>query len=60
MDKLRLPVIKNIPSSRKRLSMDAYLEFVAFNLEQSMTGRIRKALTKQKRLQVVQVPFRIK
>jgi len=32
MTDLKLPIIKNVPSSKKILSMDEYLEFVQFNL----------------------------
>lgn len=57
MEKLNLPIIKNIPEETKWLSMDEYLEFVIFNLENpdsKINGR------KWKRLLAVNVPFSLK
>lgn len=57
MEDLKLPIIKNMPAENKWLSMDDYLEFVLFNLENSdlkETGR------KWKRLLAVNVPFLLK
>jgi len=55
--KLKLPVIRNAGYKTRILSMDEYLKFVQFNLEQVFD---KKAYAKWKRMSVVNVPFVIK
>ena len=57
MKKLKLPVIRNAGYKTRILSMDEYLKFVQFNLEQVFD---KKAYAKWKRMSVVNVPFVIK
>ncbi len=57
MKKLRFPVIKNVPSVPKTLSMDNYLKFVQFNLKHAFN---KKAYSQWKRMLAVNVPFVIK
>jgi len=57
MKKLNLPVISAKISTSKILSMDEYLKFVQFNLEQTFD---KKAYLKWKRMLVVNVPFSMK
>ena len=54
MKKLKLPVIRENGSKTKVLSMNEYLRFVQFNLEQVFD---RKAYAKWKKMSVVNVPF---
>ena len=57
MKKLKLPILKNIPSEPKILSMDDYFKFVQFNLKHAFD---RKAYAKWKKILAVNVPFKIK
>ncbi|MEK6563658.1 MAG: hypothetical protein AABZ27_02815 [Candidatus Omnitrophota bacterium] len=54
MEKMKLPVICNIPTKDKWLSMDDYLKFVIFNLRYTSD---RKNGRKWKRLLGINVPF---
>ena len=54
MKDLKLPIIKIRASKAKILSMDEYLKFVQFNLEQAFD---RKAYMKWKRMLIVDKPF---
>lgn len=60
MDKLNLPVIKKLSIPPKRLDMNAYLELVEFNLHHVLSSKNRKIIRKQRRRQVILVPFQIK
>lgn len=51
---LRFPVVKQPLPAAKRLSMDDYLKFVAFNLRYALD---KKAIREQKKLAAVNVPF---
>ncbi len=57
MKKLKLPIIREVISKPKVLSMNDYLKFVQFNLEHAFD---KKAYTKWKKMLVVNVPFFIK
>ncbi len=57
MKKLKLPVIRENGSETKVLSMNEYLKFVQFNIEQVFD---RKAYATWKKMSVVNVPFVIK
>jgi len=57
MEKIKLPVVRNIPTRDKWLSMDDYLKFVIFNLRYTSD---RKTGRKWKRLLGVNVPFVLK
>ncbi len=57
MKKLKLPVIREILSKAKVLSMNEYFKFVQFNLEQAFD---KKAYAKWKRMLIVNAPFVIK
>ncbi len=57
MRTLKLPVIHGTVSKARVLSMNEYLKFVQFNIEQVFD---RKAYTKWKKMLVVNVPFVIK
>ncbi len=56
MKKLKLPIIKVPKQQSKILSMDDYLKFVQFNLKYTFD---RQAYTKWKKMQIVDVPFRL-
>ena len=56
MKKLKLPIIKAPMPESKILSMDDYLKFIQFNLKYTFD---KKAYAKWKKLQVVDVPFRL-
>ncbi len=60
MNELILPVLKNLPRNTKRLSMDAYLEFLEFNLRYVIPPRVRRALSSQRKRKTIKVQFRIK
>jgi len=57
MKKLKLPVIRGMVPKAKVLSMNEYLEFVQFNLEQAFD---KKSYAKWKKMLVVNAPFFIK
>lgn len=57
MKKLTLPIFKGDMPSTKCLSMDKYLEFVAFNLKYTVD---KKTVRKQKQLAMVNVAFSLK
>lgn len=57
MEKLRLPIIKDIPSIGKFLNMNDYLEFVNFNLKYTVK---KKPSRKWYKLLTVNVPFSLK
>ena len=57
MKKLKLPVIKRSIAKNKVLSMDEYLKFIRFNLEQVFD---KKAYAKWKKMLIVNTPFFIK
>jgi len=54
---MKLPVVRNIPTRDKRLSMDDYLKFVIFNLRYTSDGKTGR---KWKRLLGINVPFVLK
>lgn len=54
MKKLKLPVIRGTASKARVLSMNEYLKFVQFNLEQIFD---KKAYAKWKKMLVVNAPF---
>ena len=54
---LRLPIIKENVSKSRILSMDEYIKFIQFNLQQTFD---KKAYTKWKKMMVVNVSFSIK
>jgi hypothetical protein len=60
MPKLKLPIVKNLPPVRKRLTMDEYLGFIIFNASETMTSRMRKTRSRQRILPAVQAPFKLK
>ncbi len=57
MSDLKFPIIKNIKSDKKILSMDEYLMFVQFNLKNTFD---KKSYVEWKRILAVDVPFSIK
>ena len=57
MEKMKLPVVRNIPIKDKWLSMDDYLKFVIFNLRYTSDGKTGR---KWKRLLGINVPFVLK
>ena len=57
MDKLNLPVIKQLTSLPRSLLMDEYLEFVNFNLKYTVD---RKVSRHWKKMFFVNVPFSLK
>jgi len=57
MKELKLPIIRRPLPVAKWLSMDDYLKFVNLNLKYALD---RKTVRKQKKLQVVNVPFSLK
>ena len=57
MKDLKFPIIKNRNPRLKTLSMDEYLKFVQFNLQQAFD---KKAYLKLKKMLIVNVPFSIK
>ncbi len=57
IEKLKFPVIKGKLPPPKRLSMNDYLKFVNLNLKYTVNI---EAVRKQKRAQVVNVPFFLK
>ena len=57
MERLNLPVIKRKLSMRRCLSMDDYLKFVTLNLKYTIDT---KALRRQKKIEMVNVPFSLK
>lgn len=57
MKELKLPIIKNLHSDARILSMDDYLKFVQFNLRHAFD---KKAYAKWKKILAVNVPFFIK
>jgi len=57
MKKLNLPIIKQVNSRPKILSMNEYLKFVQFNLAQAFDKR---SYLKWKRMLIVDAPFVIK
>ena len=57
MEKMKLPVVRNIPTKDKWLSMDDYLKFVIFNLRYTSDGKTGR---KWKRLLGINVPFVLK
>jgi hypothetical protein len=56
MKELKLPIIRTA-SKPKILSMNEYLKFVQFNLEESFD---KKAYSKWKKMLVVKAAFRLK
>jgi len=56
-EKLNLPIVKGAFPAPRHLTMDDYFKFVALNLKYVVD---RKAVRKQKRLAVVDVPFSLK
>jgi len=57
MEKMKLPVVRNIPIKDKWLSMDDYLKFVIFNLRYTSDGKTGR---KWKRLLGINVSFVLK
>ena len=57
MKDLKLPIIRENLSKTKVLSMNEYLKFVQFNLEQAFD---KKAYAKWKKMLIVDVAFSIK
>ncbi len=57
MKELKFPIIKNLHSDARILSMDDYLKFVQFNLRHAFD---KKAHAKWKKMLAVNVPFFIK
>mgnify|MGYP001591156425 CR=1 FL=1 len=57
MEKMKLPIIRDIPVKEKWLLMDDYLKFVIFNLRYTSD---RKASRAWKKIQGVNVPFVLK
>ena len=57
MKELKLPIIKGSKTKMKVLSMNEYLKFVQFNLEQAFD---KKAYAKWKKMLNVNVAFSIK
>ena len=57
MEKMKLPVVRNIPTRDKRLSMDDYLKFVIFNLRYTSDGKTGR---KWKRLLGINAPVVLK
>ena len=57
MNELNLPIIKNDAPLPRSLSMDDYLKFVTLNLKYTIDT---KALRRQKKLEMVNVPFSLK
>lgn len=57
MEKLRLPIIKDMKLSGKFLNMNDYLEFVQFNLKYTVK---KKPSKKWYKLLTVNVPFSLK
>ena len=57
MEKMKLPVVRNIPIKDKWLSMDDYLKFVIFNLRYTSDGKTGR---KWKRLLGINAPFVLK
>lgn len=56
MEKLNLPIIKNLDYKSRWLGMDEYLEFVVFNLKNCTD---KKASKKLKKSLAVNAPFRL-
>ncbi|MGE0267153.1 MAG: hypothetical protein AB7S78_01675 [Candidatus Omnitrophota bacterium] len=56
MDDFKLPVIKGTKQEKHVLSMDEYLQFVQFNLNNAFD---KKAYAKWKKMLIVDVPFSI-
>ena len=54
MNDFKLPIIKETRRQKRILSMDEYLEFVQFNLENNFD---REANRKWKKMAAVNVPF---
>jgi len=57
MEKLNLPIIKEPLPAAKCLSMEDYIKFVNLHLKYILD---RKAIRRQKKLQVVNVPFSLR
>jgi len=57
MKSLKLPIIKGNASKTKILSMDEYIKFIQFNLQQAFD---KKAYAKWKKMTAVNVSFSIK
>jgi len=60
VEKLDLPVITSPPANDRSLSMDDYLEFVRFNLEQTRSGSEREEERRKRKLLFVNIPFRFR
>lgn len=60
MNDLNFPVLNNLSRNRKRLSMDAYLKFVLFNLHHAIPPRVRRVLSEQRKRKISFARFRIK
>ena len=54
MEKLKLPILKDIPESNRWLSMDDYIEFVNFNARNFRKSKVTKSDMDAMR---VNVPF---
>lgn len=57
MEKMKLPIIRDIPKKERWLSMDDYFKFVIFNLCHTSA---RKASREWKKMLGVNVPFVLK
>jgi hypothetical protein len=57
MKELKFPIFKVPLQQPKILSMDDYLKFVQFNLKYTFD---RQAYARWKKMQIVDVPFRLK
>jgi len=57
MKELKLPIIKGTASKPRILSMNEYLKFVQFNLEQNFD---KKSYEKWKKMLIVNVSFSLK
>ena len=54
MNDFKLPIIKEMNTPKRVLSMDEYLNFVQFNLKNAFD---KKAYSKWKKMLIVDVPF---
>lgn len=57
MNDFNLPPIKNIRTQKRVLSMDEYLEFVKFNIENTLD---KPSYDKRKKMLAVNAPFSMK
>ena len=57
MERLKLPIIRNLPEQNRWLSMDEYIKFVNFNLKYF---RRKKGVKRDEREMRVNVPFLIR